>query len=123
MAAVEAAVASPLELRACTTLDDFRQCVDLQKAVWGYTEEDLMPVRLFVTGSKIGGQVFGAFESNGRLVAFCLALPGVRRKITAVHATIGGRAVDCTADSKDRLAFSFPSPITLHSGDVLTVEY
>lgn len=96
MAAVEAnyqgdrAVGAQLELRTCTTLDDFRQCVELQKAVWGYAEEDLLPVRLFVTGSKIGGQVFGAFESSGLLVAFCLALPGVRNGKSYLHSHILG---------------------------------
>lgn len=90
MAAVESAVGAQLELRTCTTLDDFRQCVDLQKAIWGYAEEDLLPVRLFVTGGKIGGQVFGAFDSSNRLVAFCLALPGVRNGKTYLHSHILG---------------------------------
>ncbi len=69
------------------------------------------------------GQDVSIVQQYGSLRLASLALPGVRRKITAVHATIGGRAVDCMADSKDRLVFSFPSPITLHSGDVLAVEY
>jgi len=92
VAAVEAspAVAASLELRACTTLDDFRQCVELQKTVWGFAEEDLLPLRLFVTGSKIGGQVFGAFEPPGRLIAFCLALPGARNGKTYLHSHMLG---------------------------------
>lgn len=90
MAAVEAAVAAQLELRACTTVDDFRQCVELQRTVWGYADEDLLPVRLFVTGSKIGGQVFGAFDGTNRLVAFCLAVPGIRNGKSYLHSHILG---------------------------------
>ena len=90
MAAVEAAVTPQLELRACTTLDDFRQCVELQRMVWGYADEDLLPVRLFVTGGKIGGQVFGAFESAGRMAAFCFAVPGLRNGKAYLHSHILG---------------------------------
>jgi predicted GNAT superfamily acetyltransferase len=92
LAAIEtsAAIGPQLELRACTTLDDFRQCVELQKMIWGYAEEDLLPVRLFVTGSKIGGQVFGAFDGSNRLVAFCLAVPGIRNGKSYLHSHILG---------------------------------
>lgn len=90
MAAVETTVTPQLELRACTTLDDFRQCVELQRTVWGYADEDLLPVRLFVTGSKIGGQVFGAFDGSNRLAAFCLAVPGIRNGKSYLHSHILG---------------------------------
>ncbi len=92
MAAVEAgpSLAAALELRACTTLDDFRQCVGLQKAIWNYAEEDLLPVRLFVTGGKIGGQVFGAFDGSNRMAAFCFAIPGIRNGQSYLHSHILG---------------------------------
>src|SRR4029079_1559147 len=38
---------------------------------------DLLPVRLFVVATKIGGQVFGAFEDD-RMIGFLVAIPGVK---------------------------------------------
>jgi predicted GNAT superfamily acetyltransferase len=58
-------------------IEDFREAVRLQKEIWGFSEEDALPVRLFVVATKIGGQVFGAFDGN-RLIGFCVALPGIK---------------------------------------------
>ncbi len=49
----------------------------LQKVVWGFEEIELVPVRLFVVATKVGGQAFGAY-ADGRMIAFCLALPGLK---------------------------------------------
>jgi predicted GNAT superfamily acetyltransferase len=66
-----------IETRPLATLDEFAQAVSLQKQVWGFADQDLVPLRVFVVSSKIGGQVFGAFDA-GKLVAFCLAFPGLK---------------------------------------------
>lgn len=65
------------EIRDLTTDADFREAVALQKAIWGFNDEDLLPVRFFVVASKIGGQVFSAFD-GGRMIGFCLAIPGLK---------------------------------------------
>ncbi|HZR55920.1 MAG TPA: GNAT family N-acetyltransferase [Terriglobales bacterium] len=65
------------EIRNCEDLDDLRACVALQKGVWGFTDIEVVPLRMFVVAQKIGGQVIGAFR-DGELIAFALALPGVR---------------------------------------------
>jgi predicted GNAT superfamily acetyltransferase len=57
--------------------EEFREAVRLQQAIWGFEEIELLPLRLFVVASKIGGQVFGAFD-RGRMVGFCLAIPGLK---------------------------------------------
>ncbi len=36
----------------------------LQKEIWEFEDIDLLPVRLFVVATKIGGQVFGAFDGG-----------------------------------------------------------
>ena len=41
------------------------------------SDADLLPFRMFVVATKIGGQVLGAFD-DGRMVAFCLAIPGLK---------------------------------------------
>ena len=79
-----------LTYRACATLDDFHQCVQLQKAVWDFADPDLVPARLFVVVPKIGGQSFGAFEPRGRLVGFLLALPGLHRAQPYIHSHMLG---------------------------------
>jgi predicted GNAT superfamily acetyltransferase len=68
---------STIGIEALTTEAQFRDAVALQKTVWGFDEIELVPVRLFVVATKVGGQAFGAYD-DGRMVAFCLALPGLK---------------------------------------------
>ena len=72
-----------IEVRELGDIAEFREAVQLQKSIWGFEDVDLLPVRLFVVGSKIGGQVLGAYDperpaAKGQLVAFLLAIPGVK---------------------------------------------
>ena len=71
-------------LRHCTEVSEFQACVDLQQEVWGFSDADLIPVRMFVVASKIGGQVIGAFEGES-LVGFALSIPGARDGHTYLH--------------------------------------
>ena len=66
-----------IEIRALKTLDEFHAAVRLQKLIWGFDEVELMPVRLFVTATKVGGQAFGAFDA-GRMIGFVMAIPGIK---------------------------------------------
>ena len=66
-----------IEIRQLGTLPEFSDAVRLQKEIWGFDEVELLPVRLFVVANKIGGHSFGAYD-NGRMVGFCLAIPGVK---------------------------------------------
>ena len=66
-----------IETRAITQVAEFAEAVRLQKLIWGFEETELIPVRLFVTAAKIGGQVFGAFEGD-RMIGFCLSIPGIK---------------------------------------------
>ena len=61
-----------IRLRNCTELDEFRACVALQKEVWGFADNELVPLRIFSLAPKIGGQVIGAFDGRnaGRLRVF-----------------------------------------------------
>ena len=64
-------------IRQLSELNEFKEVVRLQREIWGFEDLDLLPLRLFVVASKIGGQVLGAFEQD-RLVAFCLCIPGLK---------------------------------------------
>lgn len=65
------------EVRQLSTLDEFSNVVQLQREIWGFNDVELLPRRLFVVASKIGGQLLGAFDGN-RMVAFCLCIPGLK---------------------------------------------
>jgi predicted GNAT superfamily acetyltransferase len=66
-----------LEIHQLSKLSEFSDAVRLQREIWGFKDVDLLPLRLFVVASKIGGQALGAFH-DGRMVAFCLCIPGLK---------------------------------------------
>ena len=66
-----------LVLRNCTTLEEFHLCVALQKEVWGFSDAELVPLRIFSLAPKIGGQVVGAWASE-TFVGYAMAIPGNR---------------------------------------------
>lgn len=61
-----------LEIRPLRTLDEFEATVPLQRAIWGFREEELVASRLFVVFSRIGGSSLGAYL-GGNLVGYTLA--------------------------------------------------
>ncbi|MBV9405374.1 MAG: GNAT family N-acetyltransferase [Acidobacteriaceae bacterium] len=66
-----------IEINQLTTLDEFGAVVRLQQEIWGFEDVELLPLRLFVVASKIGGQLLGAFHGR-RMVAFCVCIPGLK---------------------------------------------
>ena len=73
-----------LSIRTCHAVGEFRQVLALQKEVWGFEDAELVPVRMFVVGEKIGGHVIGAFNGQ-QLVAFAFGLPGMRDGHPYIH--------------------------------------
>jgi len=67
-----------IEIRALHSIEELNEAVRLQQTIWGFDEFELIPVRLFVTATKIGGQAFGAFDA-GKMIGFCLAIPGIKQ--------------------------------------------
>ena len=67
----------PIEVRALTAHADLEEAIRLQQEILGFEEIELLPLRLFVVATKVGGQVFGAFDGK-RMVGFCLAIPGMK---------------------------------------------
>ena len=68
--------AESILLRKCDSLEELHACVALQKEVWGFSDIELVPLRMFVVAQKVGGQVIGAFDDN-QLVGFAFAIPGI----------------------------------------------
>jgi predicted GNAT superfamily acetyltransferase len=66
-----------IDVRPLASHAEFMEAVRLQKEIWGFEEIELLPVRLFVVATKVGGQVFGAFDDD-RMIGFLLAIPGIK---------------------------------------------
>jgi predicted GNAT superfamily acetyltransferase len=60
-----------------TTEAEFQSAVQLQKQIWGFDDIELLPMRLFIVATKVGGQAFGASVGK-RMIGFCLAIPGLK---------------------------------------------
>ena len=73
-----------LQIHHLTTLEQFERCVVLQLEVWGYSDGDLIPRRVFLVAQRIGGQVLGAFDGDA-IVGFAMALPGYRNQYAYLH--------------------------------------
>jgi predicted GNAT superfamily acetyltransferase len=68
---------SQILIRELATEPELREVVALQKTIWGFEDADLLPFRMMVVATKIGGQLLGAFDADG-MVAFCMAIPGIK---------------------------------------------
>lgn len=80
------ASADQIAIRKCETIAELKACVALQKEVWNFDDADLVPLRIFVVGQKIGGQTIGAFDrNNDELVGFVFSIPGARGGHAYLH--------------------------------------
>jgi len=79
----------PIRIAPLTAPADFERCVELQIAVWGYSDGDLIPKRVFIVASAIGGQVIGALDTTkpggSSIVGFAMSLPGYRAGRPYLH--------------------------------------
>jgi predicted GNAT superfamily acetyltransferase len=66
------------EIRDFQTLEEFRECVALQEAVWGEGFSERVPVAILRVAQRLGGVAAGAYDSRGRLVAFVFGLTGIQ---------------------------------------------
>ena len=73
-----------IQIQPLTSLEHFERCVVLQLEVWGYSDGDVIPRRVFVVAQRIGGQVIGAFDGD-TLVGFAMSLPGYRAGLPYLH--------------------------------------
>ena len=73
-----------IELRRSHGIEEFRECVNLQKEVWNFSDAELVPLRMFVVADKVGGQVMGAFDGK-EMVGFALSIPGTRSGHVYLH--------------------------------------
>ena len=78
-----------VRIESFTELDQFDQCVALEEAIWGYNEADMIPRRMFLLASRIGGQVLGALLGD-QVIGFAMALPAYRNGHAYLHSHMVG---------------------------------
>ena len=82
-------MATELEYRECSTLDEFTECVQIQREVFALPEAELSPVRHLVVTKNAGGFVIGAFDGS-RLAGFVLSVPAFLRGERAFYSHMTG---------------------------------
>ena len=61
---------SSVTIRECISVEDFQQCLDLERAVWKDDDIGIMPIRLYMISKACNAPTIGAFDLSGRLVGF-----------------------------------------------------
>lgn len=64
-------------LRELATWAEYRECLALQKEVWGEGFTGCVPPALLMVCQRVGGVTAGAFGADGRLLGFVFGLTGV----------------------------------------------
>jgi predicted GNAT superfamily acetyltransferase len=68
-----------IHIRDLTTIEEFRQVVALEQAIWGYSDQgDLVTVPVFIFTVHRGATLIGAFEASGRMVGFAYGVIGLK---------------------------------------------
>jgi predicted GNAT superfamily acetyltransferase len=83
-AAGKTVTADAVLVRNCTELEEFHACVALQKEVWGFADNELVPLRIFSLAPRIGGQVIGAYDGES-MVGFAFSIPANRNGHCYLH--------------------------------------
>ena len=79
-----------IRIEELTSAEDLRQCVEMQRATWGWKDEDLLPLRTLLLLNKIGGLVLGAVDGDSRVIGFINAFPGFREGEVYLHSQMLG---------------------------------
>ena len=77
--------ASDIAIRECVSIEDFQQCVELERAVWKDADIGIMPIRLYMISRTCNAPTIGAFESSGRLVGFVHTMIALIDKRVVYH--------------------------------------
>lgn len=69
----------PVTIRHLSTIGEFREVVNLEHAIWGYTDSgDVVTVPVFIFTVKRGAILIGAFDEAERMVGFAYAVVGMK---------------------------------------------
>jgi predicted GNAT superfamily acetyltransferase len=65
-------------IRSFETIDEFRECVDLQEETWGQGFSERVPPAILKVSQILGGVSAGAYAADGDLVGFVFGMTGLR---------------------------------------------
>ncbi len=76
-----------IEIRHCHELADYERCMQIEREVWGGTDQEQVPSTIFVVADETGGQVLGAYdhEASLQMVGFTLAMAGHHGELRYLH--------------------------------------
>lgn len=81
--------APEIVIRECTSVEDFQQCIDLERTVWNDADIGIMPIRLYMISKACNAPTFGAFlaagETAGKLVGFVHTMIAIVNKQIIYH--------------------------------------
>lgn len=69
---------SDFDIRPFRTIDEFRECVDLQEETWGHGFSERVAPAILKVAQILGGVSAGAYDAHGSLVGFVFGMTGVR---------------------------------------------
>ncbi|MEP6689911.1 MAG: hypothetical protein ABJD07_02075 [Gemmatimonadaceae bacterium] len=69
---------SRVNIRSLTSHEDCDACVALQREVWGFGQDDIVPSSVLHIVQYVGGIAVGAFDDEGLLLGFVFGVSGVR---------------------------------------------
>lgn len=68
-----------IRIRDLTSIQEFRQVVELEREIWGYTDSsDMVGVPVFIFTVHRGASLIGAFTEDDRMVGFAYAVVGMK---------------------------------------------
>jgi predicted GNAT superfamily acetyltransferase len=68
-----------IRIRDLHTIDDFRQVVELEHTIWGYTDSaDVVTIPVFIFTVKRGAVLIGACDADQRMLGFAYAVVGMK---------------------------------------------
>ena len=76
---------SDITVRECVSVEDFQQCITLEREVWKDDDIGIMPIRLYMISKACQAPTIGAFEDNGKLVGFVHTSLGLKGKDVIYH--------------------------------------
>ena len=65
-------------IRSFETIEEFRECVELQEETWGQGFSERVPPAILKVSQILGGVSAGAYTADGDLVGFVFGMTGLR---------------------------------------------
>jgi predicted GNAT superfamily acetyltransferase len=113
--------APAISIRSCASHDELKLCVDLQRRIWNFADEDVVPAAMFVVAQHTGGHAYCAFH-EGQAVGFALAFSAEHGGRRLWHSHMVGVLPDYQNRGVGRMLKSHQRDEALRAG-IATIEW